>query len=165
MSKRQSLSYSQAYVYPDDHAPPTYEMTPEFKFFTVYTVFVSKQSSNMLLIFILWPTPQLFHRFTHRRTITGRELCLLLCYQWPSFTASTAKVQRANFLFFMIFQTPILNDALWKKGGGRAKWYPSPLYESKFSCLIRCPDYFSIFGLIIIALSFRLLLSGKSFES
>ena len=75
LSKRQSLSYSQDYVYPDDHAPPTYEMTPEF--FIVYTVFVSKQSSNMLFIFILWPTPQLIHRFTHRRTITGRELCLL----------------------------------------------------------------------------------------
>ena len=66
---------------------------------------------------------------------------------------------------FMISQTPILNDTLWKRVGARATWYPPTLYESKFSCLIWCPDYFSILGLIIIALSFRLLLSGKSFES
>ena len=36
--------------------------------------------------------------------------------------------------------------------------YPPPLYDSKFFSLIRGPDFFSIFGLIIIALSFRLLL-------
>ena len=65
----------------------------------------------------------------------------------------------------MISQTPILNDTLWKRVGARVTWYPPPLYESKFSYLIRGPDFFSIFGLIIIALSFRLLLSGKSFES
>ena len=60
----------------------------------------------------------------------------------------------------MISQTPILNDMLWQ-----AAWYPPPLYESKFPSLIRGPDFFSIFGLIVIVRSFRLLLSGKSFES
>ena len=45
LSKRQSLSYCQDYVYPDDHTPPTYEMTPEFKAFTVYTLFQSNQAT------------------------------------------------------------------------------------------------------------------------
>ena len=60
-------------------------------------------------------------------------------------------VQISEYLF-MISQTPILNDTLWKRVGARATWYPPPLYESKFSCIIWCPDYFAYSALLLLPL-------------